>query len=176
MDGTLSTYWDSTDQAAPVWIQADMGQVGLVDELMLHFWDGDSRQYGYYVEASTDGASWTEIVPPNTVNGQVTHQFDPALSMRYARVTVTSNSGPNDYAHVREIALYGSSAGTRAITYYLRQVGGAASDRSANSAVTNLFMNPTALTLADFAAATSVDGVVLHWETVSETDSLGFNL
>jgi hypothetical protein len=107
VDDNTDTYWDSTDQAVPVWIQVDLGDTQDVSTLTVHFWDGNERYYGYYVEASTDGSTWTEIVPESTVWGLATHEFDPPVSLRYARVTVTANDGPNDYAHVREIALYG---------------------------------------------------------------------
>jgi len=66
--------------------------------------------------------------------GLATHEFDPAVSMRYARVTVTANSGPNDYAHIREIALYGATE-PESQTLYLQRVGAAAVDLCGNSTV-----------------------------------------
>jgi hypothetical protein len=137
VDGNSATYWDSSYQEAPVWIQVDLGEVKDVARLSVHFYDGDSRQYTYYVEASDDGSTWTEIVPSNTVHGLATHDFDPALSMRYARVTVTANSSSNNYAHVREIALY-SATETGTETFYLQEVGAAGVDLGSNSAVVTL--------------------------------------
>ena len=137
VDGNTSTYWDSTPQEVPVWIQVDAGETKEVGKLTIHFWDGDSRQYTYYVEASTDGSTWTEIVSSNTVHGLVEHVFDPPITLRYARVTVTANSSSNDYAHIREIALY-SPDDTEPEILYLRQVGAGALDRCGNDAVATI--------------------------------------
>jgi uncharacterized repeat protein (TIGR01451 family) len=133
VDGNARTYWDSSDQEVPVWIQVDLDEEEEVETLTIHFWDDDAREYTYYVEASTDGTTWTEIVPSNTVHGLARHEFDPAVSMRYARVTVTANSAANDYAHIREIALYGPDPEPE--TFYLQQVGAGASDLCGNSTV-----------------------------------------
>jgi uncharacterized repeat protein (TIGR01451 family) len=138
VDGNTSTYWDSTGETAeegevPVWIRVDLEEVREVRRFTIHFWDGAERYYEYRVEASTDGDTWTEIVSESTVYGEETHDFDPAESLRYARVTVTENSGPNNYAHVREIALYGQTEPESEVLY-LQEVGAGGIDLCGNSA------------------------------------------
>jgi uncharacterized repeat protein (TIGR01451 family) len=134
VDGNPETYWDSTEQEVPVWIQVDLGETREVRRFTIHFYDGDDREYSYEVEASTDGSTWTEIVPEETIHGQTSHDFDPAVSMRYARVTVTNNTAStNDYAHIREIALY-EHTDPQAETFYLQEVGAGAVDLCGNSA------------------------------------------
>jgi hypothetical protein len=134
VDGNPNTYWDSTPQEVPVWIQTDLGEAKDVERFTIHFWDGVERYYTYYVEASTDGSTWVEIVPSSSVWGEETHDFDPPVSMRYARVTVTTNDSSNDYAHIREIALYGDTE-PQIETLYLERVGAAGLDLCGNSAV-----------------------------------------
>jgi hypothetical protein len=135
VDGNRNSYWDSTPEEVPAWVQVDLGEEKEVEKLTIHFWDGDSRTYTYYVEGSTDGADWSEIVSSNTVHGVVTHVFDPAISVRHARLTVTANSSAtSDYAHVREIALYGGPAPEQEVLY-LQEVGAGALDLCGNSAV-----------------------------------------
>jgi hypothetical protein len=181
VDENPDTYWDSTPQEVPAWIQVDLGETQDVDELMIHFWDGDSREYTYYVEASTDGTNWAEIVSSNTVHGLITHEFDPAISMRYARVTVTANSGPNDYAHIREIALYGG-AEPEPETFYLQQMGAAALDLCGNSTVIFRFEHevPVSIEIAPAEetvtagesvtyTATAEDAYGYTWDVTAET-------
>ena len=129
------SFWDSTPQEVPAWVQVDLGEIRTVGGLSIHFYDSDSRQYTYYVEGSTDGTTWAEIVPSSTAHGLATHTIDPAVPLRYARVTVTDNSsGANDYAHVREIEVY-SGPPSHEETVYLQQVGAGALDLCGNGAV-----------------------------------------
>ncbi len=134
VDGNPETYWDSTDQEVPVWIQTDLGETREVRRFTIHFYDRDDREYRYEVEASTDGSTWTGIVPEETIHGQTSHVFDPAVSMRYARVRVIGNDAPtNNYAHIREIALYEHTE-PQAETFYLQEVGAGAVDLCGNGA------------------------------------------
>ncbi len=174
IDGLPDTYWDSAYDA-PVWIQVDLGESRQVDELTIHFWDEFSwQEYSYYVESSANGTDWATIVPPNTVHGAVTYRFEPAVLLRYARVTVTGWEG-SDYARIREIALYGTD-GAPPTTYSLRQVGVAAADTCGNPSVTNHEVSPTAVGLLSFTAEAGGRGIAVGWQTASESDNLGFYL
>jgi hypothetical protein len=141
IDGNEGTYWESAHRKpdgnwggqVPQWISVDLGVIQTVNSLYIHFYDG--RTYTYYVEASSDGTSWTQIVPSNGVNGRVTHNFSPANNLRYARITVTGNTA-NNWAHIYEIALNGPSAPSQ--TFDLVKVMAAASDVSGNTAITPL--------------------------------------
>jgi len=118
IDGDSGTYWDSAIDLSggghggqvPAWIQLELADVESVASLDIHFYDGDSRQYTYGVEASTDGTTWSQVVPAGTVvHGLATHEFDPPVELRYVRITVTDNT-VNDWAHIREIRLYGPAS------------------------------------------------------------------
>jgi uncharacterized repeat protein (TIGR01451 family) len=141
----------------PNWITVDLGAIKTVPMLTIHFWDGDSRTYTYTVESSTDGTNWTEIVPSSTVHGLATHTFDPAIDLRYLRVTVTNNTG-GTYAHILEITLYKTTTSTTTTeTGNLQQVGVGTGDLSGNTAVATAVTQPLAdLELTKTATPASV--------------------
>lgn len=103
VDGDIDTYWDSTPGTCPQWLKLDLGSTQSFDSISTHFWDGDSRQYAYYIEVSDNDATWTEVTTTKYVHGNVTDTFDPPLDARYVRITVTDNTGPNKYAHILEV-------------------------------------------------------------------------
>jgi uncharacterized repeat protein (TIGR01451 family) len=133
IDGNETTYWDS--YAVPQWISVDLGSIQPVPRLTVHFYDGDARTYTYSIDASADGTNWTEIVASTTVHGLATHDFSPAINLRYARVTVTAQQGANNFAHIFEINLYQTLGGTTQEIAYLQEVGVGAGDLSGNTAV-----------------------------------------
>ena len=144
VDGDLNTWWDSAIDISgghagqvPAWIQLELADVEDVASMDVHFYDNDGRQYTYGVEDSTDGTDWTQIVPAgSTVVGLATHEFDPPVGLRYVRITVTANTR-NDWAHIKEIRLYGSSSEEppEPETFYLQAVGAGASDLYGNPGV-----------------------------------------
>lgn len=139
VDGNESTYWDS--EALPQSITVDIGSTQAVPRLTVHFYDGDARTYTYHIESSIDGSTWTEIVPSTTVHGLATHDFDPANSMRYARITVTAQT-VNNFAHIYEISLYRTVPSTTSETGQLQQIGAGSGDLYGNTSVATLIRRP----------------------------------
>ncbi len=142
IDGVDSgeSYWDSTPMTnnTPNWIIVDLGVVKTVPQLTIHFWDGDSRTYTYYVESSQNGTDWTQIVASNTVHGLATHTFETPIDLRFVKVTVTGSTNSNNYAHIYEITLYKTTTTTTVTeTGSLQEVGAGALDLAGNSAVAN---------------------------------------
>jgi hypothetical protein len=83
--------------------QYTIGRVQLVP-----YFDG-MRYYQYTVEASTDGATWKQIVDAcrNTVSGTdkgYTHAFEPTKA-RYVRVNMLKNSD-NPAVHIVEFRVF----------------------------------------------------------------------
>ena len=116
VDGNLATWWDSAIDIVgghagqvPAWIQLELPAEEDINRLDIHFYDADARTYTYHVDASTDGDTWNLVVPSNTVHGLVSHELDPAVNLRFVRITVTANS-VNAWAHIREIRMYGPAA------------------------------------------------------------------
>ena len=166
IDGNETTYWDSSPTQLPSWISVDLGAVRSVPRLTVHFYDQDPRTYTYNIDTSTDGTNWTPRVSATTVHGLATHDFSPAIDMRYARVTVTAASA-NPYAHIYEICLYQTIPGSTSETAYLQQVGVGAGDLAGNTSVGTALVRA----LADVALAMTASPA-----SVPLGDDLTYNL
>ena len=104
IDGIESStnYWGTMSALLlPQWLQLDLGSQTNICQITTHFYDGNTRTYTYYVEASVDGFSWTTVVSTKTGVGVVTDTFSQ-VTARYVRVTVTDNTA-NNAAHIEEI-------------------------------------------------------------------------
>jgi hypothetical protein len=99
VDGDAGSYWESANNAFPQWIQVDLGSAVTVGRVVLRLpgsWGRRSQTIA--VQGSTNGSSFNALSPaaardfdPATSN-QVTVTVTPA-SIRYLRITVTSNNG-----------------------------------------------------------------------------------
>lgn len=113
IDGDESTwnYWGTnamiTAGKLPQWLQLDLGTQTSISQITTHFYDGDTRTYTYYIQASTDGSTWNTIVPSKTGNSIVTDTFTQTTA-RYVKITVTGNTA-NLAAHIIEIKIYQST-------------------------------------------------------------------
>jgi len=146
IDGDDTTWWDSGYEEGgeyfgqvPAWLEVDLGETEDVSQFSIHFYDSDSRSYEYGVQASADGLSWTEVVAPGTWGqGTVTHELDPANSMRYLRIRVTDSTDDNPhgkFAHIVEVRFYVESEPPAPEVFYLQGVGVGASDIHGNPGV-----------------------------------------
>jgi hypothetical protein len=113
IDGVESTsnYWGTnamiTAGKLPQWLQLDLGTQTSISQIITHFYDGDSRTYTYYIQASTDGSTWNTIVPTKTGSSIVTDTFNQ-ITARYVRITITGNTA-NLAAHIEQIKIYQSA-------------------------------------------------------------------
>ncbi len=98
-DGNQGTYWESTNNVFPQWVQVDLGAAQSVGRIVLQLpatWGARSQTLS--VQGSTDGSNFTTIVgsasytfDPNT-NNTVTITF-AATTQRFFRVNITANNG-----------------------------------------------------------------------------------
>jgi hypothetical protein len=100
-DGNTSTYWESTDNAFPQWLQVDLGATKSFSRIVLDLpppasWG--TRTQTLSVLGSTDGSTFSTIVGsagytfnPSTGN-TVTITF-PSSNARYVRLNFTANTG-----------------------------------------------------------------------------------
>jgi hypothetical protein len=101
-DGNTATYWESTNNAFPQWLEADLGSAQTVGSVTLDLPPSSSwatRTQTLSVQGSTDGSTWT------TLAGSANYTFDPssgntvtislpsAVSERYLRLNFTANTG-----------------------------------------------------------------------------------
>jgi hypothetical protein len=99
VDGNTSTYWESTDNALPQWLQVDLGSSTTVGRIVLDLpptWT--TRTQTITIQGSADGTNYTTLAPsaaytfnPSTGN-TVTVTFS-AASVRYVKLTFTANTG-----------------------------------------------------------------------------------
>ena len=109
---SADAYW-ATDVVAltdPVpWWQVDLGGQTTVGRVVVVGFYGDNRHYGFAVDLSSDGQTWTRVADrrdnqePATKEGY-TCRFDP-VKARYLRITMTSNSA-NTGRHLVEVMAY----------------------------------------------------------------------
>jgi hypothetical protein len=101
VDGNTSSYWESTDNAFPQWLQVDLGSATSVSKITLDLPPSSSwgtRTQTIQIQGSTDGTNYTNLVGsqgytfnPSTGN-TVTVTFTSA-SVRYVKLTFTANTG-----------------------------------------------------------------------------------
>ncbi|WP_127531592.1 discoidin domain-containing protein [Paenibacillus kobensis] len=117
-DSNQSTYWESTNNAFPQWIQVDLGTASSIDQIILKLPAGwGTRTQTLAVQGSTDGSSFTNIVgsagyvfDPAVSNNTVTINFS-AASTRYVRLNVTANTAW-PAAQLSELKIYGTGSTT----------------------------------------------------------------
>ncbi|MFE2431032.1 discoidin domain-containing protein [Streptomyces sp. NPDC059373] len=115
-DGNQDSYWESSNNALPQWIQADLGASVGVNKVVLKLpssWG--ARTQTLSVRGSTDGSAFTDLVASHD------YAFDPSSSntvtitlstttTRYLRINVTANTG-QPAAQVSELEVYGPATG-----------------------------------------------------------------
>ena len=101
VDGNTSTYWESTDNAFPQWIQVDLGSAKSVAHVVMNLPPSSSwgaRTQTVQIQGSTDGTTYTTLAPSQG------YTFDPAsgntasvtfttANVRYVKLTFTANTG-----------------------------------------------------------------------------------
>jgi chitodextrinase len=101
VDGNTSTYWESTDNAFPQWIQVDLGSTQSVSRIVLNLPPSSAwatRTQTITVQGSADGSNYAALA------ASAGYTFDPgtgntatisfaASSARYVKLTFTANTG-----------------------------------------------------------------------------------
>ena len=111
--GDTQRYWAmDTASGTPSWWQVDLGEVRELTGVTVVPFYNDKRIWGFYVESSLDGKTWTLFADkrdnkdPSTKEG-FRFQFQP-MNARYLRVTMTSNSANTGRCLV-EVMAYGAT-------------------------------------------------------------------
>jgi hypothetical protein len=118
-DGNASSYWESTNNVFPQWVQIDLGSGVAVDQVKLKLpppaaWS--SRTQTLSVQGSTDGGSFS------TLSASAGRQFDPATgntvtidftsaTVRFVRLNFTANTGW-PAGQISEFEIYGTAGPT----------------------------------------------------------------
>ncbi|HEV3172094.1 MAG TPA: discoidin domain-containing protein, partial [Actinocrinis sp.] len=101
VDGNTSTYWESTDNAFPQWLQVDLGTAHSISRIVLDLppstaWG--TRTQTLQIQGSTDGTTYTTLVGSqgytfNPTTGNTTTITFNASTVRYVKLTFTANTG-----------------------------------------------------------------------------------
>ena len=86
VDGSLSTRWSGEGDGS--WLRLDLGSVNPVSMVKIAFYSGDSRNFTFDIQTSTDGSNW--IQARNTVTSAQNNQLQsfpiPVVEARYVRI------------------------------------------------------------------------------------------
>jgi hypothetical protein len=101
VDGNTSTYWESTDNDFPQWVQVDLGSSVTVGRIVMDLppstaWG--TRTQTITIAGSTNGTSYTTLAASagysfNPATGNTVTVTFPAAQVRYVRLTFTANTG-----------------------------------------------------------------------------------
>ncbi|MFC8104406.1 discoidin domain-containing protein [Streptomyces sp. NPDC057363] len=115
-DGNKATYWESSNNDLPQWLQADLGSSRRIDRVVLRLPDGwPARSQTLKVQTGDNGLDFTDLTAAkaytfDAAGGQsATIAFDTTTA-RYVRVLVTANTG-QPAAQVSELEVYGPATG-----------------------------------------------------------------
>jgi Alpha-1,3-glucanase catalytic domain D1/Alpha-1,3-glucanase catalytic domain D2/F5/8 type C domain len=100
-DGDVNTYWESTNNAFPQWIQVDLGQALSVSRAVFTLPPASAwatRTQTLAIQGSTDGSAFTTLAGSRGVtfdpaSGNTATVTFPAATVRFVRVTVSANTG-----------------------------------------------------------------------------------
>lgn len=111
-DGDQSTYWESTNNAFPQWIQVDLGASVAVNRLVLKLPVGwPARTETLVVRISPDGNTFSDLVASAAYNisPTVTINFNQ-VTTRFVRLQFTANTAW-PAGQISEFEVYGPSTG-----------------------------------------------------------------
>ena len=101
VDGNTSSYWESTDNAFPQWLQVDLGSSAGVSRVVLDLPPSSAwatRTQTILIQGSTDGTSYTTLAPSqnytfNPSTGNTASITFTSATVRYVKLTFTANTG-----------------------------------------------------------------------------------
>lgn len=113
VDGDRSTYWDAGAYASKPWIDIDLEDVYVLDQVNVVTYVGSGRYYHYDIYASIDGINYYKIAAKSdniepTKQG-TTFEFDEVVYASHIKVVGTYHSR-NSAFHIAELRAYGRLA------------------------------------------------------------------
>ncbi|ACU73807.1 Alpha-L-fucosidase [Catenulispora acidiphila DSM 44928] len=105
VDGDTSTRWCASDGAAGHWLTVDLGGVHTVTGARVA-WEFGGHRYGYRIDGSTDGTSWTTL-SDQSATGSTSQVQTVAFTAatRHLRITVTALDA-GCWASIRSFEVY----------------------------------------------------------------------
>ncbi|MFI6339578.1 discoidin domain-containing protein [Streptomyces sp. NPDC050535] len=115
-DGNRASYWESSNDALPQWVQVDLGSSVRVDRVTLRLpanWG--ARTQTLKIQGSATGSDFSDLSASqayafNAANDQSQTLSFNATTTRYVRVLVTANTG-QPAGQLAELEVYGPNTG-----------------------------------------------------------------
>jgi len=108
LDGNNDTCWKGGPYYK--WWKVDLESLCEINEIRINVYDGEERYVHYFVEASSDGLNWTEIITKFdndlATDTGILHQLN-AIIAQYIRITITYCSN-DENAFLRNVEVFGS--------------------------------------------------------------------
>ncbi|MFF0486509.1 discoidin domain-containing protein [Streptomyces sp. NPDC004435] len=115
-DGNRASYWESTNNTLPQWLQADLGASVAVNRVVLKLPAGwGTRSQTLKIQGSTNGTDFTDLSASdayafNAANDNTATITLDSTTTRYVRVLVTANT-VQPAAQISELEVYGPATG-----------------------------------------------------------------
>ncbi|NLU79212.1 lyase [Micromonospora sp. HNM0581] len=110
-DDDLGTRWSADGDG--VWIRYDLCSAVTTGAVTVAWYRGDQRRTTFTVQTSTNGTSWTTVIPTRTSSGATslpeTYEFSAATG-RYLRIQGYGNS-QNGWTSITEVDILGPGPG-----------------------------------------------------------------
>jgi hypothetical protein len=116
-DGDQATYWESTNNALPQWIQVDLGSAAKVNKVVLKLPAGwETRTQTLRVQGSADGTAFSDVVASagyafNPADGNTATINFTEVTTRYLRLNITANN-VWPAGQLSEFEVYGPAQGS----------------------------------------------------------------
>ena len=105
LDGDPNTRWCAENSSKPQWLQLDFEKTVHLDEVSIA-WESKDNIYGYTIESSLDGSSWTPLIDARSNNkAGSTKTSVPKSSLRFLRINGTKSS--NGWISIWELTVKG---------------------------------------------------------------------
>ena len=119
-DEDIRTWWSAKTGDPGEWLKVDLGKACRVEAVQVNFADEGSGRgrrvgegYGYRLDVSADGTSWTTVVDRSADPRDAPHdyaQLDRPVLARYARITNAHSPGASKFS-LSGLRLFGSGLG-----------------------------------------------------------------
>ncbi|MFD4526153.1 discoidin domain-containing protein [Streptomyces sp. NPDC058470] len=115
-DGNRASYWESSNNALPQWVQVDLGASVRVDRVTLRLpTNWGARTQTLKLQGSTTGSDFSDLTASQALAFNATNDQSQTLSFnatttRYVRVLVTANTG-QPAGQLAELEVYGPTTG-----------------------------------------------------------------
>jgi hypothetical protein len=107
IDGNSSTWWSNQDKNS--WLQLDLGDTNTLCGIAVEWNKGDTREYNFEIEASTDGNDFKKVFEgKNKVGSSILETYPiEGIKAHYVKLAITGTSSKDGWVSIKEIKVNG---------------------------------------------------------------------